>query len=292
MTTILPLNIIHIIFITILSTIGFIYFIKYSIIIWIIGIILIIFNLHTWIVNLSHEYTKNYQLYISNKKSFIKGFFIFILTEVVFFASFFWTYYNFLLDPNTYIGGSWPPMYNVLCKDIPLHMDVLLSDMNISLICIISIIVIGSQYINSVLIEFWSTFIIFCMGFFFVLEHYKDLFDINGTKVDLSDGIFSSNLHIITGLHSIHALIGIYMICMICFNTFRSRVFYKFEWSKINTYFFVKDDIFTISSFYYWHLIDLIWILVFITQYTHYTQLDTVIFNNICIIDNILLING
>lgn len=280
----LPFTLILSIFILILSAIGFLYDIPCTLITLSVAVIITIFNITLWVLNLSVEYIKKFRIDENEEYFFKKGFFIFIITEILFFTSFFWAYYNTLLDPNIYIGGIWPPIYDILSDKIALHTDTGHIFMNTLLTSLILVITINSAHTNSPENRITLLLTIFFFGSYFAALHILELFNMN---LNIYDGILSSNFHVITGLHSMHVLIGIYMVVIIVFFNLHNINYKKLSYSEYYNFMFYKNSTFVYSLYYYWHLIDIIWILVFITQYIYYNQLNYTLFN-IFITDNIL----
>jgi len=48
---------------------------------------------------------------IAVQKGLYYGFILFIISEIMFFFSFFWTFFHNALSPSIFIGSIWPPMY-------------------------------------------------------------------------------------------------------------------------------------------------------------------------------------
>jgi len=56
------------------------------------------------------------------------GWLLFLVSEVIFFFSFFWAYFHFALSPDPAIGGSWPPagLRRLRAFSLPLLNTILL----------------------------------------------------------------------------------------------------------------------------------------------------------------------
>lgn len=44
------------------------------------------------------------------QNNILQGMLLFIVSEVMFFFSFFWTYFHFMFSPSIFLGGTWPPV--------------------------------------------------------------------------------------------------------------------------------------------------------------------------------------
>lgn len=73
-------------------------------------------------------------------------------------------------------------------------------------------------------------------------------------SVFIDHSIVSSSLYLISGLHDIHVVVGIVLLFI---GTLKILLYY----------FCVKNSIGFVISIYSWHFVDIIWILVYLTQY-------------------------
>lgn len=282
MYTQIPISIALVSFMFLFSLVNFICHIKGSLLLLCIAIILFCINIFIWIWNLGDEYTRIWHL--TERIFFVKGFYIFIITEILFFFSFFWAYYSFSIDSIYIIGATWPPLSNLLFEIVPLHFSVVTVYMNICLLASSLLIALCSTSFNTNISMFFILSFILAYGYLFIYLHIFDYLD---TELAIMDGIYASSLYVITGLHCIHVIIGVFfMIALLNKLDFINTIYFKITY-KFN---FVKNHIFILISFYYWHLVDMIWILVLITQYIHYNIQDITFLNDSTfIVDTITL---
>lgn len=234
------------IFIIILGLIK--WFHKFNIIIFIIGIITLIFNLSIWWRDITRERT--YQgIHTKNVSKLLRiGILLFIVSELFFFLSFFWAFFHRALSPNIEIGINWPPInikpfnpYN-----IPLLNTIILLRSGIT--------ITWSHYriLNNNLIErIKSLKITIILGIYFTFLQY---FEYRESSFTISDSIYGSTFFITTGFHGIHVIIGTIFIII---TTIR---IINFHFSKTHHFGFE-------ARAWYWHFVDIIWLFVYIFIY-------------------------
>lgn len=176
------------------------------------------------------------------------GMVLFIISEVMFFVSFFWTYLHSSLSPAIEIGCIWPPRgFEVLSAwGIPfLNTLVLLSSGATLTWCHLSIL--GNLFRDGI-----RSFLFTLMyaSLFTSLQYYEYL----EANFDISDGIYGSIFYMSTGFHGFHVLIG--TICLLVsffrlvLNHYTSTHHFGFE-----------------SAVWYWHFVDVVWLFLFLSVY-------------------------
>lgn len=84
------------------------------------GFVLIILVMTAWFTDIIKEGLLGYHT-TSVLKNLRMGFILFIVSEVMFFFSFFWAYFHFSIDPSIWGGDIWPPdgiVYFWLCENV------------------------------------------------------------------------------------------------------------------------------------------------------------------------------
>ena len=82
-----------------------------------------------------------------------------------------------------------------------------------------------------------------CQG----VEYYESTFNI-------SDSIYASTFFMLTGLHGIHVIIGVIFIA-VCFLRLLLKHFTRTHYLGF------------VLAIWYWHFVDIIWILLFLSVY-------------------------
>uniref|UniRef100_A0AAU6PBE5 Cytochrome c oxidase subunit 3 n=1 Tax=Amblyseiulella paraheveae TaxID=3049516 RepID=A0AAU6PBE5_9ACAR len=212
------------------------------------SLIILLMSMYNWwrdIIRESHlQGHHTHRVY----KGLKMGMMLFILSEVMFFFSFFWSFFHFSLAPEMEIGNTWPP--NSINMLNPFHIPIL--NTTILLTSGISVTwahncILNSKYSSSSS----SIFITIFLGCFFSMiqsiEYYSADFSIN-------DSVFGSTFFILTGFHGLHVLIGTLFLTVslmrILYSHFNSNHHFGFE-----------------ASAWYWHFVDVVWIYLFIFIY-------------------------
>lgn len=177
------------------------------------------------------------------------GIVCFILREVIFFFSFFWSYFSRSMSPHPFIGSSWPPT-GIEALD-PFHVPFLNT-----LILLTSGFTITWRYYELSKIEnrnsgIYSLFITAFLGVFFLL---LQIIEYKSTFFTITDRVYGSLFFIITGFHGLHVLVGtlIIIVCLV-------RII-KFHFSK-------RHHVGFEICIWYWHFVDVVWIFLYIFVY-------------------------
>jgi cytochrome c oxidase subunit 3 len=176
------------------------------------------------------------------------GMILFIISEIMFFFSFFWAFFHTSLSPNIYIGYIWPPLYiNILDPfSLPLWNTVILLSSGVTITYAHKSILVGDRY-TSLDGLIWT--ILYGIIFTFI-QGYEYCF----SSYSINDGIFGSLFFLLTGFHGIHVLIGT-LFLIVCF--FR----------QLEYHFTRQHHLGLEVSILYWHMVDLIWLFLFVCVY-------------------------
>lgn len=212
-----------------------------SIVYLLFAIMYFILGIQAWIIVLAREFLiKGWgsRLILT---LFKLGFIIFILTEVIFFLRFFWTYFNFLLlgiDVGNFPGKN---LVTSDFKFLPLLNTLLLLRRGFSLTFSHLNIISANHYgyINFMVITL-------TLGVVFVslqLIEYKEL------RFILSDGCYSRIFYLTTSFHGSHVIFGLIFLFIIYIKSFP-----------------IAFIVFELAS-WYWHFVDIIWLFLFTFYY-------------------------
>nr|UZT67573.1 cytochrome c oxidase subunit 3 [Oberthuerella sharkeyi] len=172
------------------------------------------------------------------------GMFLFIISELLFFISFFWSYFHSALSPNIELGNLWPPknikQFNPY--KIPLLNTIILLSSGISItFCHYSIL--NNNYKKSLI----SLLITISLGLIFMIIQ---MFEYSNSLFCMNDSIYGSMFFLTTGFHGSHVMIGLIFLMTVLFRLLNMHLsmnhHYSFE-----------------ASSWYWHFVDIIWIFVF-----------------------------
>ena len=183
-----------------------------------------------------------------NNVFFKTGIILFITSEVIFFVSFFWFYFDFVLVVDCELGRVWPPkgVQSINPFRIPLLNTIILLSSGV-LITWTHFSILNNDWFYSV-ITLRATLI---LGVYFLFIQFEEYIDASYTSIRRGYGrIF----FLATGFHGFHVLLGcvlifvrlVRIILLVC----DSLSHYNFEFSA-----------------WYWHFVDVVWLFLFIFIY-------------------------
>lgn len=176
------------------------------------------------------------------------GIILFIISEILFFFSFFWAYFHSSLSPSIEIGQLWPPMgikpFNPF--DIPLINTIILISSGLT--------VTWSHHaiINKNLKERKKSLLLtIILGVYFTLLQLIEYIE---SPFTIADSIYGSTFFIATGFHGLHVIIG--------------TIFLSFCLIRINLDHFSPTHHFGFeAAAWYWHFVDVVWLFLYISIY-------------------------
>nr|YP_009735093.1 cytochrome c oxidase subunit III [Acropyga goeldii]QBG38576.1 cytochrome c oxidase subunit III [Acropyga goeldii] len=176
------------------------------------------------------------------------GMILFIISEIFFFISFFWTFFHSSLAPTIEIGQLWPPLgikpFNPY--DIPLMNTIILLSSGLSITWTHHSI-LNKNFKESLK----SLFLTLNLGMYFT---FLQMIEYLNSPFSLADSIYGAIFFITTGFHGIHVIIGSSFLT-ICFYRL-----YILHFSKIHHFGFE-------AAAWYWHFVDVIWLFLYISIY-------------------------
>nr|AZL93327.1 cytochrome c oxidase subunit 3 [Megalodontes quinquecinctus] len=213
-----------------------------------IGKIIILLSMYQWWRDVIREstYQGNHTMIVTN--GLRMGMILFIISEVFFFISFFWTYFHMSLSPDISIGIQWPPKgilpFNPF--KIPLLNTIILISSGISVTWAHHSI-LNNNYINFTNAMNMTIF----LGMIFTL---LQLFEYYEAPFSISDSVYGSIFFLTTGFHGIHVIIGttFLLICLIRHKYFHFSNHHHFGFE---------------ASAWYWHFVDIVWLFLYISIY-------------------------
>jgi len=173
---------------------------------------------------------------------------LFIVSEIFFFFGFFWAYLHCSLSPAIELGSSWPPLglHTISAFHVPLLNTAVLLTSGATVTWSHAALKSGSCF--SALVALSCTVL---LGAFFTLlqglEYHLSSFCI-------SDGAYGSCFYLATGFHGLHVIIGTLFLVI---NLWRIAAFHYSPSRHLGFEF----------SCWYWHFVDVVWILLFLIIY-------------------------
>jgi cytochrome c oxidase subunit 3 len=172
------------------------------------------------------------------------GIILFITSEVLFFFSFFWSFFHNRLRPNLELGLLWPPLgiQAINPYQVPLlNTTVLLSSGITVTLSHHAIIKKNLTIINVRLI------ITLILGFYFRGLQGWEYWE---ASYNFRDSSFGSTFFLATGFHGLHVIVG--------------TLFLFFSWCRFKiASFSASHHIGLEAAIWYWHFVDVVWLFLY-----------------------------
>nr|YP_010471443.1 cytochrome c oxidase subunit III [Acaciothrips ebneri]UVG40783.1 cytochrome c oxidase subunit III [Acaciothrips ebneri] len=175
------------------------------------------------------------------------GMILFITSELLFFFSFFWSFFHMSLSPDMELGLIWPPKGIIFFNPIEIPL------LNTMILLLSGFSVTWSHY--SLLTkkkEYKVSLLLTCLlGVYFTMiqfYEYKESF------FCISDSVFGTTFFMMTGFHGIHVIIGTIFLLVIYFRSLNNH------FSNIHHFGFE-------AAIWYWHFVDVVWLFLYLFVY-------------------------
>lgn len=182
------------------------------------------------------------------KKRLKWGIILFIVSEIIFFVSFFWAFFHRRLSPTIEIGIIWPPKgiktFNPI--NIPILNTIILLSSGVSLTWAHRSILINNhtQCIKRIIITV-------TLGLYFSIIQLKEYIE---AKFTIADSIYGSIFFLVTGFHGIHVVIGTTFIIVIILRLYIIHISKNIQ---------VGFE----CCAWYWHFVDVVWLILYLLLY-------------------------
>jgi cytochrome c oxidase subunit 3 len=176
------------------------------------------------------------------------GVVLFIISEVMFFFSFFWAFLHSSLAPSVEIGGVWPPIGLKILNPfgVPLLNTVILLTSGATVTYVHYCIQLHAR-IGGIIGFVVTIFLAIIFTSLQVIEYIDAPFN-------LSDGIYASTFFVSTGFHGLHVIVG---------TVFLLVGFYRF----CRYHFTFRHHLGFEAAAWYWHFVDVVWLFLFLLVY-------------------------
>lgn len=176
------------------------------------------------------------------------GIVLFILSEVFFFLSFFWAFYDAALAPCVELGMIWPPkgILPLSVYSVPLLNTVILLTRGITVTWAHHSLM-NNYFLKSVV----SLVFTIALGVYFLSLQYQEYIEAQFT---ISDGIYGRTFFVATGFHGMHVMVGAAFLRYSFFNLVQSKLLFNHHFSFE-------------AAAWYWHFVDVVWLILFVSIY-------------------------
>lgn len=175
------------------------------------------------------------------------GMVLFIASEVMFFAAFFWAFFHHSLGFST-ATMQWPPAGIVPLEawELPFYNTVILLTSGGTITRAHIFIEEG----NNKAAARW-TFITAALGVFFLA---LQVYEYGHAEFSLTDGIYPSTFYLATGFHGFHVFVGTVFLIVCGFRASKDQ-------------FTPHKHVGFQSAAWYWHFVDVVWLFLFVWVY-------------------------
>ena len=176
------------------------------------------------------------------------GFLLFILSEVFFFVSFFWAFYDASLSPTIELGLTWPPkgISPLSVYSVPLLNTVILLTSGITVTWAHHSII--NNFFNKSVLRLVFTIL---LGAYFLVMQWVEY---NEASFSFADGVYGRTFFLATGFHGMHVLVGTRFLFYVFILLINSKLLYNHHFSFE-------------AAAWYWHFVDVVWLILFISIY-------------------------
>ncbi len=191
------------------------------------------------------------------QKNLKTGFALFIVSEVMFFFGFFWSFFHSSLAPAVEIGCIWPPVG--ITPIYPWHLPLLntclllLSGVYIT-ICHAHMRIgktsVGAPYSNEKDTLKYFQYTLICGTIFTLVQLYEYI----NAPFTIADGVYGSTFFMLTGFHGLHVFLGSVFILACYIRTIRQH-------------FTSNHHVGFECAAWYWHFVDVVWLFLFVFVY-------------------------
>lgn len=179
------------------------------------------------------------------------GMSLFIASEVMFFAAFFWAFFDASLFPKVFEtnpAGVWPPpgVQPFSPFELPLMMTIILLLSGVTVTWAHHAIVHGnrSEATKALAITVGLGVMFSCF----------QIYEYGHATFGFADGIYSSTFYMATGFHGFHVFIGTVFLAVCWYRNVRGdftpQSHFGFE-----------------AAAWYWHFVDVVWLFLYVSVY-------------------------
>nr|YP_009048944.1 cytochrome c oxidase subunit III [Orius sauteri]AID61655.1 cytochrome c oxidase subunit III [Orius sauteri] len=215
---------------------------------YILGVMIVLLTMYQWWRDITREGTFQGKHTIKVSNGLKMGMILFIVSEILFFVSFFWGFFHSSLAPTIEIGNMWPPksimVFNPM--QIPLLNTMILLCSGISVTWAHHSLMESNQSQAT-----QGLFITIMLGVYFtILQGYEYV----ESAFTMSDSVYGSCFFMATGFHGMHVMIGT-LFLTVCLMRHS-----MFHFSKNHHFGFE-------AAAWYWHFVDVVWLFLYISIY-------------------------
>ncbi len=176
------------------------------------------------------------------------GMILFILSEVFFFLSFFWAFYDASLSPTVDLGMVWPPkgIVPLSVYSVPLLNTIILLSRGITVTWAHHAII--NNFFNK---SVFSLAFTVALGVYFLVMQWMEYEE---AQFSIADGVYGRTFFMATGFHGMHVFVGTSFLFYVLLNLVSGKLLFNHHFSFE-------------AAAWYWHFVDVVWLILFISIY-------------------------
>lgn len=173
---------------------------------------------------------------------------LFILSEVFFFLSFFWAFYDSSLAPTVELGMVWPPksITPLSVYSVPLLNTIILLSRGITVTWAHHSLM--NNFFNKTVVSLSLTVV---LGVYFLAMQWLEY---NEAMFSIADGVYGSTFFMATGFHGMHVIVGTTFLFYVLLSLLSGSLLFNHHFSFE-------------AAAWYWHFVDVVWLILFISVY-------------------------
>jgi cytochrome c oxidase subunit 3 len=213
-----------------------------------IGLVGVLGCMFGWWRNVVHEAVGGGHHTSAVQRGLRLGMALFIVSELMFFVAFFWSFFNASFFPTEAVGGVWPPkgIKTLDAMEFPLLNTLIL------LLSGCTVTWAHEAIRQNVRVEVVQALLItVLLGLIFSAVQ---AFEYHHTSFAFKDGVYPSNFFMATGFHGFHVIVGTTFL-LVCLLRARKGHF------KPDHHFGFE------AAAWYWHFVDVVWLFLFVSIY-------------------------
>lgn len=210
-------------------------------------VVLVVLVSFLWWKDLNRERMLGYHTH-KLEASLRIAFSLFILSEVFFFVSFFWAFYDAALSPTIELGMLWPPkgVTPLSTYSVPLLNTVILLSRGVTVTWAHHSIM--NNLFNKSVVRLFLTVL---LGVYFLCMQWVEYSE---AQFSMADGVYGRTFFIATGFHGLHVTIGTIFLFYVLLMLLSAKLTYSHHFSFE-------------AAAWYWHFVDVVWLVLFISIY-------------------------
>jgi cytochrome c oxidase subunit 3 len=177
------------------------------------------------------------------------GMIMFIISEVMFFAAWFWSFFKHAIYPMPAVGGVWPPE-GIETFD-PWHLPLINTLILLCSGCAVTWAHHALVHENNRDHLKWGLLLGIALG---VLFTFFQIYEYTHAAFGFAGNIYGANFFMATGFHGVHVVIGTAFLAVCLFRVYAGH-------------FTPEKHVGFEAAAWYWHFVDVVWLFLFASIY-------------------------